>query len=376
MNKKGIRQIIERINEIYYKKKKYPKLKITRPWSTTNKEITGELARPSAYSFYLERELENLLALGATISIVASRHITDPYDAKLLDYVDEYQMDIRKKKLFLFGPERTEISIERLRHYTGTEVEDFQSYILLTNYAMHMEIFAEMFPDCTKSAGHPQMPTYHHKAPDNQGITIVNIGVGPSNAKTFTDHVCVLKPEMMLMIGHCGGLRNNQQVGDFVLASSYYRNDKVLDEVLPSDIPVIPSYPLNALIIDELEKAMVEYRIGCVFTTADRNWELNKGLYMNKIALSRSVGIDMESATIAANGYRYRVPNATLLMVSDKPLHGKPKMSGDAKKFYQSSKKLHVELAVKIVARAEKEYPYGFPANMVRGLYDPLLVSL
>src|SRR5690606_8122011 len=77
-----------------------------------------------------------------------------------------------------------------------------------------------------------QMPAYHLMAEGGRGVTLVNIGVGPSNAKTITDHLAVLRPQAWVMIGHCGGLRGSQTIGDYVLAHAYLRDDHVLDDVL------------------------------------------------------------------------------------------------------------------------------------------------
>src|SRR5690606_28948152 len=160
----------------------------------------------------------------------------------LLDLLDEDSWDFTQKKLFLFRAERIDLSIDRLAHYTGTHPADFQRYVLFTNYEMHVDVFQQVFPDCVKPgrAG-VQMPAYHHKQPNNLGVTLINIGVGPSNAKTITDHLAVLRPDLMVMVGHCGGLRNHQEIGDFVLATGYYRADGVLDDLLPAAVPVIPN---------------------------------------------------------------------------------------------------------------------------------------
>ena len=82
------------------------------------------------------------------------------------------------------------------------------------------------------------MPAYHLKRADRSGITMVNIGVGPANAKTITDHIAVLRPHAWIMLGHCAGLRNTQQLGDYVLAHGYVREDHVLDEDLPLWVPI------------------------------------------------------------------------------------------------------------------------------------------
>jgi AMP nucleosidase len=198
------------------------------------------------------------------------------------------------------------------------------------------------------------MPAYHLIGPGHDGITLVNIGVGPSNAKTITDHLAVLRPEAWLMIGHCGGLRDTQQIGDYVLAHAYLRDDHVLDAVLPPEIP-IPAIAEVQLALaraaemvsgtggTDLKRRM---RTGTVVTTDDRNWELRYTHSALRLSQSRAVAIDMESATIAAQGYRFRVPYGTMLCVSDKPLHGEIKLPGQANRFYEEAVSAHLEIGI------------------------------
>ncbi|MEI6419844.1 MAG: AMP nucleosidase, partial [Sphingomonadales bacterium] len=271
------------------------------------------------------------------------------------------------RPLALFDAPRTDFSLARLKHYTGTEPADFQHYILLTNYHRYVDEFVRWAcrqlgsngydrlacpggldvtaadPDADRAAADfawrkNQMPAWHLVGPGRTGITLVNIGVGPANAKTICDHLAVLRPEAWLMIGHCGGLRPSQAIGDYVLAHAYLRDDHVLDDVLPPEIP-IPA-------LSEVQKAMQlatekvtglsgdalkpRLRTGTVVTTDDRNWELRFSRSALRFNQSRAVAIDMESATIAAQGYRFRVPYGTLLCVSDKPLHGEIKLPGQA----------------------------------------------
>jgi AMP nucleosidase len=287
--------------------------------------------------------------------------------------------------LALFDALRTDFSLARLRHYTGTKPEHFQRYILFTNYQRYVDHFIRwgvgqvQDPDSrfTALAGaggmmiEPgnadadaavadglfkrfQMPAYHLMSEGGTGITLVNIGVGPANAKTITDHLGVLRPEAWLMIGHCGGLRVSQRIGDYVLAHAYLRDDHVLDAVLPAAVPIPPIAEVQqalqqaALMVSgEDEDALKErLRTGTVVTTDDRNWELrhtSSALLFNQ---SRAVAIDMESATVAAQGYRFRVPYGTLLCVSDKPLHGEIKLPGQANRFYERAIEEHVKIAI------------------------------
>lgn len=352
----------------------YAEVTVHRSWSKHNPLISGEFARPSVYRWYLKREFRKLLDLGAEIEIKASRPKVALNDPSLLDFIDEDNWDFTQKKLFLFQAERIDLSIDRLQHYTGTPAEDFQRYILFTNYDMHVQVFKQKYPECVKPARRGvQMPAYHHKLDDNLGITLINIGVGPSNAKTITDHVAVLRPDAMIMVGHCGGLRNHQDIGDFVLASGYMRADGLLDHILPTSIPVIPNYLLNLQLQKVMEEFGLKYRLGTVYTTANRNWEFVKKRTEMEIHMSRSVAIDMESATIATNGFRYRIPNATLLCVSDKPLHGKPKLSVHAQGFYQNSKERHLDIVLQAIQNLKKMNPDGLPNAMIRGADEPLM---
>jgi AMP nucleosidase len=353
---------------------RYPKLTVERPWSRHNPVLQGEFACPAAIRWYLERELARLAEAGARVSVSPGRRAADLTDPELVRAVDETRWDLRRKKLFLFAPERMALSIDRLRHYTGTSPLRFQRYVLLTNYAWHVEEFRAAFPDCTGPEDNDrQMPAWHYQRPHRAGLTMVNIGVGPSNAKTLTDHLAVLRPDLVLMIGHCAGLRNHQEIGDLVLATGYVRDDHVLDEVLPLSIPVLSNHTLNTLLLGELTARGLRSRMGTVFTTANRNWEFNLKLFEERLRVARALAVDMESATVAANGFRYRVPTATLLAVSDKPLHARPKLSADAQTFYTASRRQHVEIAIAVAGKVSQLYPGGLPTAGLRSPDEPLL---
>jgi AMP nucleosidase len=375
-NEKELKSLADRacdMMERIYDEGDYPKLMIKRSWSEHNPIITGEMALPHAYRWYLVRELKKLLEKGADLKVFPSRPRVAMNDPALFDNADEDEWDITQKKLFLFTPERIDISLNRLEHYTGTRPEDFQRYILYTNYDMHVEVFNKLYPDCVKPNRSVQMPAFHHKLPNNKGVTLINMGVGPSNAKTISDHVAVLRPDAMVMVGHCGGLRNHQEIGDFVLATGFMREDKVLDDILPLNIPITPNHLLNVYLKEVMDKYERSYRLGTVYTTANRNWEFIKRRTVEQIHISRSLAVDMESATVATNGYRYRVPFATLLCVSDKPLHGKPKLTGAAQSFYENSKELHLKMVIEALEMSKQHYPEGLPNSSIRAINEPLM---
>ena len=293
-----------------------------------------------------------------------------------------FTFDDGARPLAPFTAQRIDYSLARLSHYSATDAEHFQNHVLFTNYQFYVEEFeayarqvlgdpdsgytAFVGPGNRRITGPedpleplekmPQMPTYHLQRADGQGITLVNIGVGPSNAKTATDHIAVLRPHAWLMVGHCAGLRNSQRLGDFVLAHAYLREDHVLDDDLPVWVPI----PALAEIQIALEEAVEEItqlegyelkrimRTGTVATIDNRNWELrDQSGPVQRLSQSRAVALDMESATIAANGFRFRVPYGTLLCVSDKPLHGELKLPGMATDFYRTQVARHLLIGVR-----------------------------
>jgi len=284
--------------------------------------------------------------------------------------------------LALFTAQRVDYSLARLSHYTATDPSHFQNHVLFTNYQFYVSEFEAYArtqladPDSGYtsfvSTGNveitgaddpleqplklPQMPTYHLKRADGSGITLVNIGVGPSNAKTATDHIAVLRPHAWLMVGHCAGLRNTQALGDFVLAHAYLREDKVLDDDLPVWVPIPPLAEVQVALeqavaeVTELEGYELKriMRTGTVASVDNRNWELrDQSGPVQRLSQSRAIALDMESATIAANGYRFRVPYGTLLCVSDKPLHGELKLPGMASSFYTTQVSRHLAIGIK-----------------------------
>jgi len=392
-------------------------------------EYKISVTKPAMFAAYLTEQLEYLIEdYDVTVEAVPGRqeipfpYVLDPGHALSLDEVsaselarffpatelahigDEIADGIWEspdgvRPLALFDGLRTDFSLARLRHYTGTPVEHVQRFILFTNYHRYVDEFvrwgaSQLGPDrdghasrytmlsgagnvvitspddvdllVTDSAWRRhQMPAYHLVAADGTGITLVNIGVGPSNAKTICDHLAVLRPEAWLMIGHCGGLRPSQRIGDYVLAHAYLRDDHVLDDVLPPEIPIPAIAEVQTAMAraaetisgqsgEELKRRL---RTGTIVTTDDRNWELRYSQSALRFSLSRAVGIDMESATIAAQGYRFRVPYGTLLCVSDKPLHGELKLPGQANRFYERAINEHMRIGIETCEELRREGP-------------------
>lgn len=399
------------------------------------------ITRPDLFAYYLRKQIDLLINNhGVPVEIGLSQipiplHFAFPegehidgaieerFDRPMRDVFDTPDLSVTDDKiangeyddnpnitqpLAPFTAARIDYSLHRLAHYTATSPAHFQNYVLFTNYQFYMDEFVEfaknaiadpdsgynsfveggnvitLAGDDKPSSGTPitrlpQMPTYHLTRPDKSGITMINIGVGPSNAKTITDHVAVLRPHTWLMLGHCAGLRNSQSLGDYVLAHGYVREDNVLDEDLPVWIPIPPLAEVQIA----LEQAVAEItglkeydlkkimRTGTVATIDNRNWELrNQAGPIKRLSQSRAIGLDMESATIAANGFRFRVPYGTLLCVSDKPLHGELKLPGMATEFYSRQVAQHLKIGIRALEKAREMPPERLHSRKLRSFNE------
>ncbi len=356
---------------------------------------------------------EESMHVDGSIGNLLERPLRDMFDVPDLSSTDDNIVNSRLEfepdepyPLAPFTAQRTDYSLHRLAHYTATSPRHFQNFVLFTNYQFYMDEFVKFAkaavadPDSgydafvepgnfmtlkdgntegTPSNRLPQMPAYHLVRENHSGITMVNIGVGPSNAKTITDHVAVLRPHTWLMLGHCAGLRNSQELGDYVLAHAYVREDHVLDDDLPVWVPV----PALAEVQVAIEQAVEEItgsagydlkrvmRTGTVATIDNRNWELrDQRGPVQRLSQSRAIALDMESATIAANGFRFRVPYGTLLCVSDKPLHGELKLPGMASEFYNTQVEQHLSIGIRALEKLRAMPPSKLHSRKLRSFFE------
>ena len=357
----------------------------------------GESNEPIPIHFAYRRDINIEAAITTSENSPVTRSLRDAFDVPDLSTMDDSIADGTfelkpgaPEPLSLFRAARIDYSLRRLYHYTGTDPEYFQNFVIFTNYQFYVDAFAQACQERLQSgeAGlesfvapgniimrnggaisgtapirAPQMPAFHLVAPHYRGITLINIGTGPSNARNVTDHVAVLRPHAWLMLGHCAGLRNTQRLGDYVLAHGYVREDHVLDRELPLWVPI----PALAEMQVALEEAVEDVtglegfelkrlmRTGTVASVDNRNWEISGPEVIRRLSQSRAVALDMESAAIAANGYRFRVPYGTLLCVSDKPLHGEIKLAGMASEFYRRRVGQHLEIGLKALERLKQQ---------------------
>jgi len=360
----------------------------------------GESNEPIPIHFAYRRDINLETTLSDDSDPTLWRSLRDVFDtpdpALMDDAIADGTLELpvgSPQPLSLFRAARVDYSLRRLLHYTGTDPEHFQNFVIFTNYQFYVDAFVQMCqermssgqigPDAFVGPGNvmtrnarlgggttgtapermPQMPAYHLIEPGYRGITLINIGTGPSNARNITDHVAVLRPQAWLMLGHCAGLRNTQRLGDYVLAHGYVREDHVLDSELPLWAPI----PALAEVQVALEQAVGEItgltgfelkrvmRTGTVASVDNRNWEIGGPAVIRRLSQSRAIALDMESATIAANGFRFRVPYGTLLCVSDKPLHGEIKLAGMAGEFYRQRVGQHLQIGLNALERLKRQ---------------------
>ena len=353
--------------------------------------------------------------VGATAAENIDRPLRDLFDVPDINATDDHIANGTyepgpgdPQPLAPFTAQRIDYSLHRLAHYTATSPHHFQNYVLFTNYQFYIDEFCNYARELMAKGGEgysafvepgnvitragdtsscegaapgklPQMPAYHLAKPGHAGITMVNIGVGPSNAKTITDHIAVLRPHAWLMLGHCAGLRNSQALGDYVLAHAYVREDHVLDDDLPVWVPI----PALAEVQVAMQEAVAEVtglagydlkrvmRTGTVATIDNRNWELrDQGGPVQRLSQSRAIALDMESATIAANGFRFRVPYGTLLCVSDKPLHGELKLPGMASEFYKRQVSQHLTIGIRALESLAQMPPERLHSRKLRSFSE------
>jgi AMP nucleosidase len=375
----------------------------------------GESDEPIPIHFAYRRDTSIEAIVAVHDRTMTDRPLRDLFDAPDLAAMDDTIVNGTLNPvpgspapLAMFRAARVDYSLHRLYHYTATDPEHFQKFVIFTNYQFYLDAFARIcrermtagHPDCdafvepgnviTRNARlgggqtgaplerAPQMPAFHLVAPECGGITMINIGAGPSNARNITDHVAVLRPHAWLMLGHCAGLRNTQRLGDYVLAHAYMREDHVLDEELPPWVP-IPALAEMQVALEsavgevmglsgfELKKVM---RTGTVASVDNRNWELGGPAIIQRLSQSRAVALDMESSAVAANGFRFRVPYGTLLCVSDRPLHGEIKLAGMAGEFYRQRVGQHLEIGLRALENLKSQRRESLHSRKLRSFTE------
>ncbi len=208
---------------------------------------------------------------------------------------------------------KEEIVANWLPRYTGQPVEAFGKYVLLTNFQLYVDLFAQRF-GVTLAGGDRNMPSA-----TAEGITIINFGMGSPNAATVMDLLSAVMPKAVLFLGKCGGLKAKNSLGDLILPIAAIRSDGTSNDYLPPEIPALPAFNLQRAVSHVIREKGLDYWTGVVFTTNKRVWEYDERFkkYLEK---TRAMAIDMETATIFIVGFANSIPSGALLLVSDQPM--------------------------------------------------------
>lgn len=209
--------------------------------------------------------------------------------------------------------EKQDIVSNWLPRYTGMPLENFGKYILLTNFKKYLELFAEW--------NNVEIPDVNANMPvaTAGNITMINFGIGSANAATIMDLLIGIQPKAVLFLGKCGGLKKKNQVGDLILPIAAIRGEGTSDDYLPPEVPALPAFSLQKAISTTIRDIGKDYWTGTVYTTNRRVWEHDEKFkkYLRK---TRSMAIDMETATIFTVGFKNEIPTGALLLVSDQPM--------------------------------------------------------
>lgn len=211
---------------------------------------------------------------------------------------------------------KTKLDIAKnwLPRYTGTAIDEFGDYMLITNFQNYVVNFAERFKCEIKGLDKPMQT-----ATNSNGLTIINFGMGSANAATIMDLLVARKPKGVLFLGKCGGLKRSTEIGHFILPTAAIRGEGTSDDYKPQVVPALPSFKLHKFVSDKIISHGFEYRTGVVYTTNRRVWEWDNEFkkYLRKLS---TIAIDMETATLFIVGLVNEIPRGALLLVSDIPM--------------------------------------------------------
>lgn len=240
---------------------------------------------------------------------------------------------------------KLEIAKNWLPRYTGTAIDDFGDYILITNFPDYVTTFAEQFNCDVNGVGRP-MQTATNRA----GLTIINYGMGSPNAATIMDLLVARKPKGVLFLGKCGGLKRTTEIGHFILPIAAIRGEGTSNDYFPAEVPALPSFKLHKFVSDKIVDHHLDYRTGVIYTTNRRVWEWDQK-FKDYLSTLSAIAIDMETATVFVVGHANEISRGALLLVSDMPLMPEGiKTEESDKKVTQKYRELHLQIGIEAMS--------------------------
>ncbi|KAB2908317.1 MAG: AMP nucleosidase [Ignavibacteriaceae bacterium] len=244
---------------------------------------------------------------------------------------------------------KTDIARNWLPRYTGTPLSQFGDYILLTNFNDYVERFADKFKCNLNGEGYPMQA-----ATNNDGLTIINFGMGSANAATIMDLLTAVDPKGVLFLGKCGGLKRSTELGYFILPIAAIRGEGTSNDYALPEVPALPSFKLHKFVSQKIVDRDLEYRTGVIYTTNRRLWEWDDD-FKEYLKETNAIGIDMETATLFTVGFVNQIPRGALLLVSDVPMIPEGiKTEESDKEVTKKFVSLHLEIGVEAMTEIEK----------------------
>ena len=247
---------------------------------------------------------------------------------------------------------RTKLEIAKnwLPRYTGTSLDEFGDYLLLTNFHNYVTKFAEQFKCDINGIGRPMQT-----ATNSQGLSIINFGIGSANAATIMDLLVARKPKGVLFLGKCGGLKKSTELGHFILPVAAIRGEGTSDDYLPKEVPAMPSFKLHKFVSEKIVERRLEYRTGVIYTTNRRVWEWDTN-FKKYLKGLHTIGIDMETATLFIVGLVNEIPRGALLLVSDMPMVPEGVKTEDSDKIItEKYSDLHLQIGIEAMTDIEEK---------------------
>lgn len=200
-----------------------------------------------------------------------------------------------------------------LPRYTGMPLDQFGDHVLLTNFRSYLDSFSARFGCTIRGQDRPMQAATNH-----DGLTMINFGIGTSNAATIMDLLVAIQPKGVLFLGKCGGLKTSTEIGHFVLPIAAIRGEGTSNDYFPPEVPALPSFKLHKFVSEKIIERGLEYRTGVVYTTNRRVWEHDEA-FLERLKSLTALAIDMETATVFIVGHANQIPRGALLLVSDVP---------------------------------------------------------
>lgn len=247
-------------------------------------------------------------------------------------------------------PTKLDIAKNWLPRYTGMPIDDFGDYVLLTNFSHYVTRFAERFKCDVQGLGRPMQA-----ATNNDGVSIVNFGIGSPNAAIIMDLLTARAPKGVLFLGKCGGLKHTTEIGHFILPIAAIRGEGTSDDYFPSEVPALPSFKLHKFVSEKIIAQGLDYRTGVVYTTNRRVWEHDEE-FKDRLKQVTAIAIDMETATVFIVGHKNEISRGALLLVSDVPItpEGIKTEESDALVTKQWSE-LHLQIGVEAMTHIDRQ---------------------